>query len=159
MPTSAARALLPRPRAERTAPARSGFTLIEVLVALAILALMAAVVIPGLARRLDVAFVDSDLQQARASAELLPARVATLGIDLLLDAGTLGKPLPDGQPPLDIPAGWSATVEKPVALSHTGTCDAGSLLLREPVSARRWRIAVQRVTCAVDVMALDAGAS
>jgi prepilin-type N-terminal cleavage/methylation domain-containing protein len=153
MPTSAVRAPPPRPRAE---PAPTGFTLIEVLVALAIVALMAAVVIPGLARRLDVAFVDSDLQQVRASAELLPARVATLGIDLILDAGALGKPLHDGQPPLDIPPGWSATIEKPVVLTHSGSCDAGSLLLREPAGGRRWRIEVQRVTCAVSMAALDA---
>lgn len=136
-------------------PGSSGFTLIEVLIALGILALLAAVVMPGLARRLDLAYSDAELQQALSSASILPARVATLGIDLQLDAASLGKPLPDGQPPIDIPRGWTTKVEAAAKLSRTGSCEPGSLLLREPSSGRRWRLTYARLTCQLGVTALS----
>jgi len=132
--------------------------LIEVLVALAIIALVAAVAVPSLARRLDFAFSDADLQQAQTSARLLPARVATLGIDLTLDAAALAKPLPDGNPPLDIPRGWQTKVETPARLSRSGTCEAGALVLREPTEGRRWRIGIARLTCEIGITALADGA-
>lgn len=128
------------------------------LIALAIIALVAAVALPGLASRLDAAFSDADLQQAQASARLLPARVATLGIDLTLDAAALAKPLPDGNLPLDLPRGWQTQVETPARLSRSGTCDAGSLVLREPTEGRRWRFGVARITCEVSITALTEGA-
>jgi len=168
MPTSATPALprLPsadNPETERLqhvpAASQGGFTLIEVLIALSIMALVAAVAVPGLARRLDVAFSDADLQQAQTSARLLPARVATLGIDLTLDASAVTKLLPDGSPPLDVPSGWEVKVEKAVLLSHTGTCQAGNFVLGEPATGRRWRFAVARLTCEVTVTALAQGAS
>jgi prepilin-type N-terminal cleavage/methylation domain-containing protein len=145
-----------RPRA--TVAGSTGFTLIEVLIALAIIALVAAVAVPGLARRLDAAFGDADLQQAVASARLLPARVATLGIDLTLDTAAMSRPLPDGGPPLDIPRGWEVTVEKPARLSRSGTCEAGSLVVREPAEGRRWRFGVARLTCEIGIMTLAEGA-
>jgi prepilin-type N-terminal cleavage/methylation domain-containing protein len=168
MPTSAAQVPLFRHLADCPGIARlhrpaagtarsAGFTLIEVLIALAIISMMAAVVVPGLARRLDAAFSDADLQQARASARLLPARVATLGIDLTLDAAALDKPLPDGNLPLDIPLGWKAKIESPARLSRSGTCDAGSLVLLEPTEGRRWRFGVARITCEITLTALAEG--
>lgn len=166
MPTSATpapprlRSAEPRRSARRPPLAASpaGFTLIEVLIALSIIALLAAVAVPGLARRLDAAFSDADLQQAQASARLLPARVATLGIDLTLDTAALLRPLPDANLPLDIPRGWQTKVETPARLSRTGTCEAGSLVLREPNDGRRWRIGITRLTCEVIISALAEGA-
>ena len=139
-------------------PGYAGFTLIEVLIALGIIALVAAVALPSLARRLDSAFSDADLQQAQSSARILPARVATMGIDLVLDKAALTKPLPDGNPPLDLARGWEATVEKPARLGRSGTCEAGTVVLREPSQGRRWRVSVARLTCEVDVVALAEGA-
>ncbi|MDE2367963.1 MAG: type II secretion system protein [Burkholderiales bacterium] len=138
--------------------APAGFTLIEVLIALTIVALVAAVALPGLARRLDTAFSDADLQQTVASARALPARTTTLGIDLTLDATALTRPLPDGALPLDLPAGWSAKVERPARLWHSGTCEPGSLVVQEPADGRRWRVAIARLTCEIEVSALAEGA-
>jgi prepilin-type N-terminal cleavage/methylation domain-containing protein len=165
MPTSATPAALRRRLADRPAPrpthcrrCQAGFTLIEVLIALGIIALMAAVVVPGLARRLDTAFQQADLQQVLSSARLLPARVATLGIDLTLDAAALDKPLPDGNPPLDLPSGWTVRVESPARLAHSGTCVSGALVVQEPTEGRRWRVGVARLSCEIAITELDAAA-
>jgi type II secretory pathway pseudopilin PulG len=133
--------------------------LIEVLIALAIIALVAAVALPSLGRRLDSAFSEADLQQARSSVQALPVRVSTLGIDLLLDNAALKRTLPDGALPIDVPAGWQLKVEKPAQLTRAGSCAAGSLLLTEPIDGRRWRLSIARLTCVVDVVALDEGAA
>jgi prepilin-type N-terminal cleavage/methylation domain-containing protein len=161
MPTSA-KPEPQHPRAEAAAapltrcaasPPR-GFTLIELLIALAILALAAAVALPNLVRRLDAAFSEADLQQTQSSAQVLPARVATLGIDLRLDKAAMGRALPDGALPLDIPRGWEATVEVAPQLTRGGSCVAGAWRLREPVGGRRWRFAMAQLTCEVSVSEL-----
>lgn len=136
------------------ARSRRGFTLIEVLIALSIIGLVAAVAVPGLAHRLDRAFSDADLQQVQTSMRMLPARVATLGVDLKLDTSATTTPLPDGSPPLDIPSGWELKVERAAMLSRTGACEAGSFVLGEPASGRRWRFAVARITCELSVTPL-----
>jgi prepilin-type N-terminal cleavage/methylation domain-containing protein len=161
MPTSAKPAPPHRPAEYTAAPLDGraasqprGFTLIELLIALAIVAMAAAVALPSLVRRLDAAFSDADLQQTQTSAEVLPARVATLGIDLRLNKAALTTPLPDGALPLDIPRGWEAAVEAAPYLTRSGSCEAGTLLLREPVGSRRWRFSIAQLTCEVRVTAL-----
>jgi prepilin-type N-terminal cleavage/methylation domain-containing protein len=137
--------------------AAAGFTLVELVLALSIIALVAAVALPSLVRRLDAAFSEADLQQAKSSAQMLPARVAALGIDLQLDKLSVAKALPDGVLPLDLPAGWEFTPEKVVRLMRSGSCEAGSWLLREPAGGRRWRFAMARLTCEVSVLELTEG--
>ncbi len=124
------------------------------LIALAIIALLAAVALPGLARRLDAAFADADLQQLGSSADGLPARVATLGVDLLLDQAALAAVLPDGNLPIDIPPGWTAEVEKAARFWHSTSCAAGSLMVTQTSTGQRWRITVARATCAVSLARL-----
>ncbi|GMV44666.1 MAG: hypothetical protein AMXMBFR66_00640 [Pseudomonadota bacterium] len=164
MQTSGMSARRPRPGAEPAAPSAArpvartggraprGFTLLEVLAALAIVALVAAVALPGLGRRLDIAFADADLEQVRASALLLPARTATLGIELTLDEAAVARALPDGQPPLDLPQGWSVQVRQPPRFGRGGSCAEGAFDLRAPADGRRWRFTYARLSCALSVV-------
>lgn len=147
-----------RPIAESGGRASRGFTLLEVLVALAIVALVAAVALPSLGRRLDIAFADADLEQVRASALLLPARTATLGIELRLDDAALARPLPDGQPPLDLPPGWSVQVRQAPVFGRGGSCTPGAFDLRAAADGRRWRFAYARLSCALSVADAAEGA-
>ncbi|MCC7461849.1 MAG: type II secretion system protein [Gammaproteobacteria bacterium] len=156
-PKRRARPPVPPPTAASRLARPRGFTLLEVLVALAIIGLVAAVALPSLGRRLDAAFVDADLQQARASALMLPARVATLGIELTLDAAALARALPDGQPPLDLPAGWSVQVRKAPVFARAGSCVPGELELAAP-GGQRWRLAYARLTCELTASELPEGA-
>ena len=95
------------------------------------------------------------MQQALSSAQVLPVRVATLGIDLTLDQAALGLAMPDGKLPIDIPRGWQVKVERAAKLTRSGSCEAGSLLLTEPTQGKRWRVAIKRISCEVEVLALD----
>ena len=95
------------------------------------------------------------MQQALSSAQILPVRVATLGIDLTLDQAALGLAMPDGKLPIDIPRGWQVKVERAAKLTRSGSCEAGSLLLTEPTQGKRWRVAIKRISCEVEVLALD----
>lgn len=151
-PKRRARPPVPPPTAASRLARPRGFTLLEVLVALAIIGLVAAVALPSLGRRLDAAFVDADLQQARASALMLPARVATLGIELTLDEAAVARALPDGQPPLDLPQGWSVQVRQPPRFGRGGSCAEGAFDLRAPADGRRWRFTYARLSCALSVV-------
>lgn len=135
-----------------------GFTLLEMLVTLAIIGMMAAVAVPAVGHRVDAAFADADLAQVESSARLLPARLATLGIEMTLDAGTALRALPDGRPPLDMPAGWTLSADKPPHIGRGGSCMPGSVDIAG-LQARRWRLSYAPVTCEVKVQRLSGDGS
>ncbi len=168
MPTSATSAP-PRHLSADRAPAslrsrtlrgasRLGFTLIEVLIALSIIAMVAAVAVPSLARRLDLAFSDADLQQARPARSCCrhawPRSAST--------SRSTRRRSPSRYPTAihrwTYRAVGKRKVETPARLSRSGTCEAGSLVLLEPTEGRRWRFDVARLTCEVGVTALAEGA-
>jgi prepilin-type N-terminal cleavage/methylation domain-containing protein len=151
--------MAPPRHAEHRAAANRGFTLLEVLLALAIVAVVMAVAVPQLAHRLDGAYADAELAQAGSSARGLPARLALLGVEVRLDDAALAKALPDGRPPLDLPQRWQVKVEKAPVFGRAGSCEPGTLMLTEPSTGRRWRVAFARVSCAVTVTVLDAQAT
>lgn len=125
------------------------------LIALSILGLLAAVAIPQLSKRLDSAFADADLAQVVSSARLLPVRLATLGIELKLDAAAMRSPLPDGRQVLDLPLNWQVSVERPPIFGRSGSCDEGSLVVTEPAAGLRWRISFAPISCQTTVTALQ----
>ncbi|KQW42088.1 MULTISPECIES: type II secretion system protein [unclassified Roseateles] len=138
--------------------ADGGFTLIEVVVALAIIGLVAAVAVPALARRLDAAYRAADLAQVVGSARLLPVRAAAMGAELKLDASGLIRPMADGQPPMDLPPGWTLVPQDPPPrLGRAGSCTEGSLLLTAPTPVRTWRLHFGALSCELQVTELGGG--
>ena len=147
MPTSVARRRRPDP--ERA----GGFTLLEVVVALVLVSLVTALAVPMFARRLDSAFADAGIAQAGAGARMLGARAATLGVDIVLDAEAARRPLPDGRPALDLPAGWQVTAPRPVTFGRAGGCSGGEVTITDPQGGGRWRLTFAPFTGEVGVVA------
>lgn len=114
----------------RRAKTPDGFTLLEVLVTLALLALAASVVLPGLSSGLNSA--------GRHAARLtLEGRV----LELRRQAMNEGQPYSLGvassaaiapgslQADLELPPGWTYSVEPAIAFYPDGTCSAGVITL------------------------------
>ncbi|MGM9484156.1 type II secretion system protein [Roseateles sp. NT4] len=138
--------------------AHGGFTLIEVVVALAIIGLVAAVAVPALARRLDAAYRAADLAQVAGSARLLPVRAAAMGVELKLDAAGLARPMADGLPPVELPPGWTLKPQDPAPrLGRAGSCTEGALLLTAPSPVQQWRLQFGALSCELQITDLGSG--
>lgn len=135
-----------------------GFTLIEVVIALSIIGLVTAVAVPVMARRVDEAFRAADLALIFSRAKLLPARVATLGVELVLDKEGLARPLPDGHPPLELPEGWRLLGgDDAPRFGRGASCIAGELTLQSPEPAQRWRLHFADLSCEAQLTSLVPG--
>lgn len=117
-------------QASRRARASSGFTLLEVLVTLALLALAASVVLPGLSSGLNSA--------GRHAARLaLEGRVLELrrqaidqGQSYMLGAASpadVAAGVLEGT--LDLPPGWTYSAQPGIIFYPDGTCSAGMVTL------------------------------
>lgn len=126
-------ACLPR-RADTRPPAR-GFTLLELLVVLALAALLTALVVPAAVRGLDAARergVAADLTALLAG---LPVRAFKDGESVQFDAKALTALLPE------LPAGWSLQLSAPLRYSASGVAEGGEVVLKAPGRPTlRWRV-------------------
>jgi len=142
-------------RAPAGLSASRGFTLLEVVIALSIIGLLTAVAVPALAKRLESAFESADLAQVRSSAELLSTRLATLGVELRLDAKAQTLPLPDGRLPLDLPPGWTLESKAPPFFGRLGACEPGEVQIKDPRSQRQWRLQFAAISCTATFAAAE----
>ena len=114
---------------------RQGITLIELLVVLALLAVLAAVVLPNFERMTASATRDTEREHilnqfaGLGVAAMLGGRdYVVLGTDPLDDdaeAALLGRT----RYPLDVPGGWDVVVEEPILVRASGVCLGGNLIL------------------------------
>ena len=128
-----------RPVRGRSPPVRhQGITLIELLVVLALLAVLAAVVLPNFERLTASAARDTEREH-------ILNQFAGLGVAAMLDGRdyvVLGTDRPDDvdaeteaallgrtRYPLDVPDGWDVVVEEPILVRASGVCLGGSLIL------------------------------
>lgn len=108
-------------------PTDRGFTLLEVIVVLAIMGLVAAVATPSVVRGIDSwrrqAQSDSVMDQLRS----LPARARASGRAIELSDAALAS----ATPPLQVEPGWSLAVPEPWTVHANGVCDGGTVELHQ----------------------------
>lgn len=109
--------------------AGAGFTLIEILVVLAIGGLIVATVIPAMGRVVDAVTYDSELQDVVGQLDQLGFRAFTSGKPIVLADGT---PQTIAAAGLDLPRAWSLSIFKPIHFNAIGMCDGGNVTINAP---------------------------
>jgi general secretion pathway protein G len=133
-----------RSASDRRAEGCAGFTLIEVMVVLALIAALMAIAFPQFVRlysRVKVAFERDEIERQLFE---LPEKVRAAGrAGVLADpsapsvgatadrAGEIGFEDPQ-RLHLDLPQDWQLTIPKPIFYHFTGACDGGDLFLSLP---------------------------
>jgi prepilin-type N-terminal cleavage/methylation domain-containing protein len=120
----------------------SGFTLVEILVVIAIISLGAALVIPSLGRIVDAVQRDGDLQDAVDQVRTLSFAAYSKGQGFVL--------ADDAKSPLALPSGWRYVVERPIHFNAMGMCDGGVVILTN-ADDRQTRLRLSAPDCAVSV--------
>lgn len=114
-----------------------GFTLLEMIVVLAILGLSAALVGPSMLRGIDSwqrqAAMDGLLDQLRA----LPGKARASGKPILVSDATLA----DARPPLRIDSDWTLSVPEPWSVTANGVCGGGELIVANAFGERTISVA------------------
>ncbi|MDP2006307.1 MAG: prepilin-type N-terminal cleavage/methylation domain-containing protein [Rubrivivax sp.] len=120
----------------RRRAAHAGFTLLEMLVVLALIALLGAVVLPALSSGLDKARARAFERDLKAVVDALPLRAFLRGEPLEVDASALLAALPPDQP-----AGYSVSLGQPLRYGADGVAAGGELLLSRPDGRnQRWTV-------------------
>ena len=116
---------------------RGGFTLLEMIVVLAILGLAAAMVGPSMVRSIDTwrrqAAMDILLDQLRA----LPGNARGSGKPITVSDATLASPTP----PLRVDADWTLHAPEPWSVGANGVCQGGDVTIRNVHGERTIRVA------------------
>ncbi|WP_439817099.1 prepilin-type N-terminal cleavage/methylation domain-containing protein [Zavarzinia sp. CC-PAN008] len=114
----------------RPAAAHPGFTLLEVLLTLALLAGLAGLVLPNAARMYDGAVLALGRGEVERQLARLPLAASLDGTDYTL-AQLPGQVPPPGQPAiaLRLEPGWRVEADPPIRYRNDGVCSGGRLTL------------------------------
>ena len=107
-------------------PAARGFTLVELVVVLALVALATGLAAPALVRGLDAAHERGMRADVRALLEGMPVRAYQTGSALEIDAAALQRLLPE------LPQGWRLEVDAPLRYAPNGVAAGGAVRLLIP---------------------------
>lgn len=122
-----------------------GFTLIEMLVVMAVLGLASSVVLPGMWRMLQAAQARGELVDLQAALTSLPTRRFFAGTPGQLDQDNFSALV------APLPTGWEVSIPAPVRFAANGVCSGGTLALSAPGGlVVRYRLA--RLTCALETL-------
>jgi hypothetical protein len=102
-----------------------GFTLIEMIVILALFGILAALVIPTMSRQLDTRSKQLQLDAIIADIKALPVSVLLAGKSLSTGAVLKGPLLA----PIQLPAEWQVSFEPPLTISHVPACTASKITI------------------------------
>ena len=116
---------------------REGFTLLEMIVVLAILGLATALIAPSMLRGIDTwrrkAAMDVLLDQVRA----LPGNARAAGKPIVIDTAALAST----DSPLRIDGDWTLSNDKPWRVSANGVCESGELKVSNRYGEKTIRVA------------------
>ncbi len=108
-----------------------GFTLLEMLVVLALIAVVAGLAIPNFGNMLDRFSAATTWREVEAEIGDLPYRVFSSGVMVQLDPQNVRDYLKS------VPADWQVTLVTPIRYRETGWCDGGSLAITASDGAKR----------------------
>lgn len=122
------------PSDARTAGA--GFTLLELLIVLALIGVTAAVVMPGLARTYDAIVSSGERAEVVRALEGLPFAAIAAGQPVNLepsDPGALAMRI-------ELPQGWNVRLLEPLHIERTGYCHPSRVAVSGRDSSETWRL-------------------
>jgi prepilin-type N-terminal cleavage/methylation domain-containing protein len=111
---------------------RNGFTLIEMVVVMVLLGLLAAVTLPNLERWFAGTRERVDASRIALQVQKLLARATILNQSLELSAASLGQPMIDGKPALDMPPGWVLRPQDRLTIHGSGYCVPAEIIFISP---------------------------
>ena len=118
-------------------PARSlfaGFTLLELLIVLALTAVMVALVAPRLAGTVEAIQVSGDRDDVTRRISRLPVNVRLSGEPARFDAKA------DLSSYLQLPEGWAVVADTPLSVSALGICSAADITVSGPRGSEKWSV-------------------
>lgn len=121
-----------------------GFTLLELLIVLAIIGIMVAVVVPGLARTYDAIAASGERADVARALGGLPLLARTRDEALLLsprDPDSL-RLLPT------LPEGWTVSLLEPLRIERSGVCHPARVRVSGRGRSEVWRLTAP--ACGVD---------
>lgn len=129
----------------------AGFTLIEMVAVMALVAMMSGIAVPAMQRWFDSISARAQLSEVSIQFQRLAARAALLSQTVVLSKHSWREKMSDGEAALALPEGWAITSEAAVTFFHSGVCDGGSIDLLGP-KQRRVQLQIARVTCDVSTV-------
>jgi prepilin-type N-terminal cleavage/methylation domain-containing protein len=123
-----------------------GFTLLEMLVVLALIGVMAGIALPNFSRFLDSFSVRNQWAGVERELADIPYQVFVSGSSFQLDSSSAGKRL------TSLPEGWGVEVATPILYRFSGWCEGGRLAVISASGERRnYQLAAP--TCSPTVIA------
>lgn len=132
-------------RSEAASAAAPGFTLLELLIVLALVAMVAALAAPGLQRTYDAVSRSSDRSEVRRQLSRLPLLARERAQPIVASPE-------DGQDAfaalLDLPEGWRVRAATPLRVEASGVCHPAQVQVEGGGGTETWTL--DSPTCAID---------